>query len=139
MRTNNIVYYLVLILFFLACYSDKEAELKKLIDSILPYPIQEGTVIVISEYDCVECLNILQPRLKKKNTEKEIYGIFYHAKPFYRKEFSDFMKHTSIQWSRVRDGYLMSLLAKISKKANRPYIVEISDNQIIRIMVSYLI
>ncbi len=134
MKTNNIFRcFFLLALLLNSCASNDELRLKKLLDSSFKRQIHEGNIVVISEYDCMECLDAMRLKLSNQKGGKEIFGLFYHRKSFYKKEFADFMNRTPVKWSTVQDESIIHLTAKISQKTSGPYTIEISDNQIIKI------
>jgi len=134
MKTSNIFRYFFLTALLLnSCISNDELKLKELLDSSFSRQLYEDDIIVISEYDCIECLKVLQLKLNSQKRDKKIFGIFYHVKPYYNKDFSDFMRQTPINWVTTQNENVIHLIAKISQKGYGPYTIKVLDNQIINI------
>jgi len=125
----------LLLMLFLSCGRDEKKELKQLLDNTFQENISQANIIVITEYDCEECLNSLKQKLQNRDKNSKLLGIFYHGKNVYKKEYTNFMKYSSeqVNWQMTQDVQLAHLIAKISKEGIGPYFIEIANMKIVSI------
>lgn len=127
---------LCLLFGFFSCTSqvNEKESLKLILDEHFNKRIAIAHVIVVSSYDCVECINSLDNVLPKLKNSL-VLGIFYKDKNNIRAEFKSMLDNTkdNINWTYSNDINLLKSISIISGLTNGPYLITVENGQVIRI------
>ncbi len=118
---------LTLMLLLLACKAT-ENEIK------LPINIENGYIIIISEYDCSSCVTVLRNKINQLQTAKSETVGFYFKKTKSKNTYIDeiTVKYPQLNWQELGKEQFSDISLK-SFDGSSPFVLTIKNRKIVEI------